>query len=323
MSWFLLSVSMATFLMVATSSIGHGNTKFLMDNVLVLTVLHGSETSRVLLTCEQVHQDQDVFWKKDGEIQPHLKGHQINVEIWEVNGGNFSCHSSSSGQYLSHTLVLVQVQNGTMDILEGGRYKDALHCWAYNYNGSFHCKWTRTRSRSQAKVLMFKAHRHSEPLPCQLDSSTSEANCLDMSCSYREEQKHVHLSLHIFNAYKLEVYTKAFYLRDIVRPEAVPGLHSVGAKKFQWGYPESWQRPCTFFGLTFQVKLVDGDDSCSTNSFISTAETDASSYVADVDVSDFGFCVRAQDKHTRGLWSHWSSCRASEWLRQRKSLVPD
>ncbi|XP_077449145.1 interleukin-12 subunit beta isoform X2 [Stigmatopora argus] len=303
MSWCLV----VTFLMITASS--GGNTAVLMDNVLVVTVARGDEMSRVPLTCGQVHHDRDVFWKRDGVIQPHLKGLQVSVEIWEVNGGNFSCHSSSSGQYLNHTLVLVHVKEGTKDILEGGQHTDALHCSASNYNGSFDCKWTRTKSRSKAQVLMFKAHRRSQVLACHLDSSASEATCQDLSCSYTEEQKHVHVSLYIFSAYKLEVYTKAFYLRDIVRPEAVPGLRAVGPKKFQWDYPESWQRPCTFFGLTFQVVLVDSNGSCATNSGISIAETDASSFVVDADVSDFVFCVRAQDKHTHGLWSHWSSCR--------------
>lgn len=34
-----------------------------------------------------------------------------------------------------------------------------IHCSAPNYKGSFHCSWTRTRSRSNAALLLVKAER--------------------------------------------------------------------------------------------------------------------------------------------------------------------
>lgn len=34
-----------------------------------------------------------------------------------------------------------------------------IHCSAENYNGSFHCSWTRTTVRSTARVLLVKAKR--------------------------------------------------------------------------------------------------------------------------------------------------------------------
>lgn len=42
-------------------------------------------------------------------MTPALQGNQITVLVKEMKAGNYSCHLSSSGQYLNHTLILVQL----------------------------------------------------------------------------------------------------------------------------------------------------------------------------------------------------------------------
>ncbi|XP_077360732.1 interleukin-12 subunit beta [Festucalex cinctus] len=308
---FLSSVLMATLLSGAAADSQHRSTVVLMDNVLVGTIPYKNATSHIPLTCGSAHQHKAVFWKRNGEeIQPSLLGEQVSVEVIETVGGNFSCHLSSSGDYLNHTLVLIQVNQDEERVIldDQGPGEGAIHCWASNYNGSFRCTWIRNKFRNDAYVLMVKAQRMSQALPCQWDPNGSEASCQDSACSYREEEERVSVSVYMVSSFMLEIYTKSFYLRDIVRPEAV-GVHAVGGKRFQWSYPESWQRPCTFFGLAFQVKVVGGSHSCNTQHNILTAETDASSFLVDVRDANYTFCVRGQDKHTRGPWGPWSQCR--------------
>lgn len=42
------------------------------------------------------------------ELKPALQGNQVTVVVEEMDGGNYSCHSSD-GQYLNHTLIFVQL----------------------------------------------------------------------------------------------------------------------------------------------------------------------------------------------------------------------
>lgn len=43
---------------------------------------------------------------------------------------------------------------------------------------------------------------------------------------------------------------------DLVRPAKLPNLRISDGTVFSWNYPESWEKPCSFFGLQFQVKVV-------------------------------------------------------------------
>lgn len=42
------------------------------------------------------------------ELKPALQGNKVTVVVEEMDGGNYSCHSSD-GQYLNHTVVFVQL----------------------------------------------------------------------------------------------------------------------------------------------------------------------------------------------------------------------
>ena len=43
------------------------------------------------------------------EVNPALQGNQVKVLVEEMNGGNYTCHLGSNGEYLNHTLILVQL----------------------------------------------------------------------------------------------------------------------------------------------------------------------------------------------------------------------
>ncbi|XP_070700005.1 interleukin-12 subunit beta [Pempheris klunzingeri] len=292
------------------------NIETLMDNVLVLRVPDDRGTRvNVPLTCGEAFQNQPVFWKKNGmDYEPPLQGNQVKVLVEEMDGGNYTCHMSPSGEYLNHTLILIQLDpdNRTIILEQKSPKEGHIHCSAPNYKGSFHCTWTRTRSRSHAAVLLMKAERHLEKISCELDADGSGLHCQDASCPYKEEQHPISLTIYIHSDSRLEAFTKSFYLREIVRPAKLPDLRLSDGRVFSWSYPESWEKPCTFFGLQFQVKVVPSGHSCNSEEHIMYNTTEKTKYEVNIKTRKYVFCVRAQDKFTSGPFSHWSHCTVNK-----------
>ncbi|XP_076017436.1 interleukin-12 subunit beta [Genypterus blacodes] len=282
----------------------------LMDHVLVLRVPHDLPTTiDVPLICGEAHHNQEVFWKKNGvEPSPALQGNNITVPVLEMDGGNYTCHLRSTGQYLNHTLVLVQLypDNHTVILEKKSHEEGHIHCWALNYEGSFHCSWTRTHYRSNAAVVLVKAERKSENISCELNTDGSRIDCQDADCQYKEEQHRISITVYLRSYWRLEAYTREFFLRDIVRPEQLPSLREAEGGVFSWNYPDSWEKPCTFFRLLFQVKIVHHRDSCDAIDHIRLDTTEATTYEVNIKTKKYVFCVRAQDKFTNGPWSNWS-----------------
>ncbi|XP_068457242.1 interleukin-12 subunit beta [Clinocottus analis] len=287
------------------------NMEFLMDNVLVLRMTYGVATRvNVPLKCGEAYENQPVVWKKDGEeIEPALKGNRVNVFVQEMNGGNYTCHLGPNGDYLNHTMILIQMKpdNRTVILEKQSPEQGHIHCSAPNYKGSFHCTWIKTQFRSDASVILVKAERNLDKISCELDADGLGIHCQDASCPYIEEQHRVVLTIYVHSVFLLEAYSKSFYLREIVRPERLPNLRFSNRKVFSWSYPDSWEKPCTYFGLEFQVKVVH-KGSCDSGHHIMANTTLETKFEVNVKPSKFVFCVRAQDAHTKGPFSEWSLC---------------
>ncbi|XP_023285115.1 interleukin-12 subunit beta-like [Seriola lalandi dorsalis] len=313
----LLLIVMYAALCGANTDSQQENIETLMDNVLVLRVPYGQGSMvYVPLTCGEAYQNQPVTWKKNGmELNPPLQGNQIKVLVEEMNGGNYTCHLSPNGEYLNHTVILVQLDpdNRTVILEEKSPEEGHIHCSASNYKGAFDCTWTITQSRSNAAVLLVKAERHLEKIPCELNADGSGVHCDYASCPYGEEQQRISLTVYIHSYSRLESYTKVFYLREIVRPEKLSHLRISEGKVFSWSYPDTWETPVTYYGLQFQVKLVNHGHSCNSDEHIMQHSiTDDTKYEVTVKAKKYVFCVRAQDRHTRGPWSHWSQCTVNK-----------
>nr|AAR25677.1 class I helical cytokine receptor member 14 [Tetraodon nigroviridis] len=281
----------------------------LTDHVVVLKVPHKVRTEdHVPLVCRNDNQTQAVFWKKDGvELKPPLQGNQVTVVVEEVDGGNYSCHSSD-GQYLNHTVIFVHVETEKVILREISPEEGYIQCSVPNYSGPFRCSWSRTASRSNAAVLLLNATRNGREIPCELDADGSGIQCEEDNCPYKEEQHRIFLTTHIRRYYRLETYTKAFYIKDIVRPGALSNLQRSGANVFSWSYPDSWEKPCSFYGLNFQVKVVRHAQSCDSEAPILGNNTDDTKFEVNVKTKKYVFCVRAQDRYTEGPFGPWSNC---------------
>ena len=49
---------------------------------------------------------------------PALQGNQVKVPVEEMNGGNYTCHLGPDGEYLNHTVIMIQVENRTVILKE-------------------------------------------------------------------------------------------------------------------------------------------------------------------------------------------------------------
>ncbi|XP_029957578.1 interleukin-12 subunit beta [Salarias fasciatus] len=290
------------------------NIETLMDNIVIVH-MNSNQGSKVRLTCGDAYQNVPVFWKRNGmELQQPLLGNQVEVLVEEMVGGNYSCHLSRNGEYLNHTVILIQLgpNNRTVILEETSPEEGHIHCSAFNYEGSFHCSWTRSQLRSRAPVLLVKAERFNETISCELDADGSGVRCQDANCSHNEEQHRIKLTLYIHSFSRLEVYTKSFYLRDIVKPEKLPNLRMSQGKVFSWDHPPSWSQPCTYFSLQYQVKVVRSGQECTSEEHIMTEDTDQTMHEVKVKTNRFVFCVRARDKYTTGQWSVWNQCTVNK-----------
>uniref|UniRef100_A0A3B4B5R0 Interleukin-12 subunit beta n=1 Tax=Periophthalmus magnuspinnatus TaxID=409849 RepID=A0A3B4B5R0_9GOBI len=289
------------------------NLERLMDNVLVLRVrnIDGSKVP-VPLSCGEAFQNEQVTWKKNGVPQPGLQGNYIQVTVQEWGGGNYTCHQGPEGPTLNYTVIMVQLEpdNRTVILEPRSHEQDYIQCLTRNYRGLFHCSWSRSVERSDATVLLVKGHRNHEPVLCEVESSGSGMRCRDNVCPYEEERHRISLTVYMRSVYRLEAYTKVFFLREIVTPGPFPHLHLNGSV-FKWDYPESWEKPCSFFSLLFHVKVVRNGEDCHSNNPLDEKNISKTEYPIDpiiIKPKRFVFCLRAQDKHTEGPWSHWSHC---------------
>ncbi|CDR00841.1 unnamed protein product [Oncorhynchus mykiss] len=87
-------------------------------------------------------------------------------------------------------------------------------------------------------------------------------------------------------------------------------IKKVNSSTIEWSYPVSWNRPISYFPLSFQVKEIEGrkcKNGCTCDSpytEVHTTESSQWSVKAKVTV-----CVRAQDALCDSPWSDWTEYR--------------
>lgn len=145
----------------------------------------------------------------------------------------------------------------------------------------------------------------------------------------------VHQNRDLFRLHSCHILlTVSLLSTHSVRPGALPNLQKEDANGFSWSYPDSWEKPCSFYGLNFQVKVVRHTQSCDSEApilvnetramdvpvsslsrqhftqplFTQVNNTDKTKSEVNVKTKKYVFCVRAQDKYTGGPFGPWSDC---------------
>ncbi|XP_071195723.1 interleukin-12 subunit beta-like isoform X1 [Salvelinus alpinus] len=296
----------------SSSQYGTETIETLMPNVKVVKVdLRIFTETQVPLLCGDSYQDTEVIWMKDSEREGH--GNQIKVKVEEMMGANYSCHNAA-GDYLNHTLVLVQdipSPNRTRRVLEKSHDTDEneyIRCLAKNYNGTFHCFWKKTKYRTSAVVALVQVGQFSgRNFSCSVHSDGAGLTCEDLdSCSFAEEVSRIDLTVYFRSNYLLEDYTVTpFYIREIVKTDKIH-ITKVEGNTFQWEYPATWSLPRSYYPLTFQVKVVHARDSCDSEKQVLLKETKETKLTVVHSSKKYRFCLRAKDELVDCPWCQWT-----------------
>ncbi|XP_062867364.1 interleukin-12 subunit beta [Trichomycterus rosablanca] len=303
-----------TFLLVLHLILVHtGNSsslRIIKPNVVALEVSGNPMEQKwpVSLNCGDQFEGTKIHWQKNGQDIPN-QGNSINVTIEAMLGGNFTCLSPSN-EILNHTLVLVRPVDFEKAIVTRKSHKEFITCLARNYSGTFHCSWKWDPIRN-GKVVFFNAFRHLNVFNCTVDSNNTGITCESPQCPFSEEVSRINFTLLVRNQYRLEEHLKTFFIRDIIKPDRV-NITKAENDKFEWKAPETWNSPCSYFQLQYEVKLVSHRRDCdaapldhSHKQAIYTKET----HYEVSDKKSYTFCVRAQDPLTNNAWSDWSHHR--------------
>ncbi|XP_051537250.1 interleukin-12 subunit beta-like [Myxocyprinus asiaticus] len=282
---------------------GSTSLRFIKSNVLVLEVSDLSSTE-VSVHCGEQFEGEDIQWERNGERIAE-SGNRITVTIDGLRGGNFTCHRPN-GDLLNYTLLLVHPVAFPRGVLMHSNDREFVSCTARNYSGHFHCSWKWHQERTQRAVVYFAAIRNSSVINCTLDSNISGLTCIDKDhCPYSEESRGINLTLLVRNLYRLEEHHRSFLIRDIVKPDKV-SITKIEGDMFEWHPPETWMFPCSYFPLSYEVKVVPYNNSCDyTGSRVEKNEINETQYKVN-NKKTYTFCVRAQDPLTKNIWSDWS-----------------
>ncbi|XP_045062056.1 interleukin-12 subunit beta-like [Coregonus clupeaformis] len=296
--------------------------------------------------------DRDWVWRRDGEEDEEIlwmigeeekkRGNSFLVNLEERTGGGiFTCHSLDR-TLLKNTTVLVKHLDEQKRILEGSTRTGYMKCSTRNFQGEFHCSWKYTTKYvgTVMSVRVARDQSDAEDVSCSVDASGQEWTCLSSSgqsdimcsvnsmglgvfcvdrqyCPYAEETDRITLTIYMRTNYLLEEYSQHFYLSEIVKPDKV-SIKEVNSSTIEWSYPVSWNRPISYFPLSFQVKEIEGrerkngctcDSPCTESKVritVHSAESSQWSVKAKVTV-----CVRAQDALCDTHWSDWTEYRSS------------
>ncbi|KAL1252634.1 hypothetical protein QQF64_017327 [Cirrhinus molitorella] len=260
---------------------GSTSLRFIKPNVVALEVSDLSSFD-VLLQCGEQYKGEQIYWERNGESISET-GNHITVAIDGLHGGNFTCHRPNR-DLLNYTLLLVHpVEFPKGGVLIRSIDKEFISCTARSYNGQFHCSWKWHQERIQRAVVYFKAIRNSSIINCTLDSDISGLTCIDKDyCPYSEESRSINFTLLVRNLYRLEEHQRTFLIRDIVKPDKV-SITKIQDDVFEWHPPETWSVPCSFFPLSYEVKVVPNNHSCDyTGSRVKENKTNESHYKSGV-----------------------------------------
>ncbi|XP_076835901.1 interleukin-12 subunit beta isoform X2 [Brachyhypopomus gauderio] len=268
-----------------------------------------TQTNPVPLHCGDQFKDVEIHWQKNGQ-SIDSKGNSINVDIQAMLGGNYTCHDPT-GEVLNHTLVLVNPVSFEKAILTQNHNKEFITCQARNYNGIFHCSWKWNPIRNGA-VVVFKAFRqgNSSLINCSMNSDNASLTCEEQTCSHSEEITRINLTLVVRNQYRLEEHLRTFFIHDIVKPDKVT-ITKAEDNEFQWEVPKTWNIPCSYFPLQYEVKVISHRKDCNEMGNHAEVKYINETHYNVISRKRYTFCVRAHDPYTNRVWSDWSQQRVS------------
>ncbi|KAM8848117.1 interleukin 12Ba precursor [Synchiropus picturatus] len=307
----------------------------LRPNVLVVQVTGGTGVVQVdclnQTTEPRTAVTPNITWRKDG-AELREKGNTYRIGLQQsLPGGNYTCHLED-GSLLNYTTVLLYRTDQSRRILKPTGLDEYLQCAAENYNGGFHCSWTKGTSRDGHVVHVSVQRQNSNDddyrcsadssgdrwscasersrMTCSVNATNCQISCMDeQHCPYSEETKPIQVMIYFrSDYYQAEFYSKQFLLSEIVKPGRL-GFSKINKTLISLSYPRSWNTPHSYFPLTFQVvQYRKARTKCPNPSdvFKNGHAGLSDSSLVDVNPKTGSLCVRARDSFSNSNWGEFS-----------------
>ncbi|KAM3845004.1 interleukin-12 subunit beta-like [Vipera latastei] len=283
------------------------------------------------LNCETSgSQHGSVYWKKD--LKWVGNGRTLTIRVKETpDAGNYTCWSNTTHELLSSDAVYITKKNEKGEIDEPILKKDPekkayFYCEANNYSGNFTCFW---KVQSQNSNLKFRVEYENQmksgsgTVICDINPEKTNtkysASCRrENPCSYTEEYEPIVVFLHVFlmDVFVYEKHSGIFFIKDILKPD-ISQCQVTRNGTLILLHPATWSTPVSYFGLTYQIKMVFDNKSEK------ICEVDHSSLLQHGNIMTINMkqcrfpgircLIRSRDHYnSHSAWSNWSNCRYYE-----------
>lgn len=99
------------------------------------------------------------------ELNPALQGNQVRVLVEEMDGGNYTCHLGPDGQYLNHTVILIQLDPDNRTVILGKKSPEEgeiRQMEGASREGNYRRYILREKTNREIRICCIRGHRQSK-----------------------------------------------------------------------------------------------------------------------------------------------------------------
>uniref|UniRef100_A0A670JG56 Interleukin-12 subunit beta n=1 Tax=Podarcis muralis TaxID=64176 RepID=A0A670JG56_PODMU len=218
---------------------------------------------KITLTCNTSKEPSAlVYWVKNMKLEGNGKSLEKTIRGYP-DAGKYVCRSNTTDAILSYSTVYIKKKNDNGEVAESilSPFKEESNrpyfkCTANNFSGDFKCFWKPLEQNSNLnftiKVTSGKAVCD-EPVGPEAGMYT--ASCRKgIPCPSTEEYEEIGIVLEVFHGFEYEEHTHNFFIKDILKPDAVEC--QMENSLLTWTPPKTWSTPASYYKLTYQIKMV-------------------------------------------------------------------
>ncbi|XP_034955222.2 interleukin-12 subunit beta [Zootoca vivipara] len=219
---------------------------------------------KIMLTCNtSKEQSALVYWVKNMKLEGNGKSLEKTIRGYP-DAGEYVCRSNTTDAILSYSTVYIKKTNDKGEVAESilspfkGKpvNRPYFKCTANNYSGNFKCFWKPLEQNSNLKFgIKVTSENAVCDEPIRPEAGMYTASCRKgIHCPSTEEFEETGIALEVFHGFEYEEHTHNFFIKDILKPDAVE-CHMENSL-LTWTPPKTWSTPASYYRLTYQIKIV-------------------------------------------------------------------
>ncbi|XP_053236153.1 interleukin-12 subunit beta-like [Podarcis raffonei] len=276
--------------------------------------------AKIMLTCNTSKEPSAlVYWVKNMKLEGNGKSLEKNIRGYP-DAGKYVCRSNTTGAILSYSTVYIKKKNDNGEVAESilSPFKEESNrpyfkCTANNYSGDFKCFWKPLEQNSNLNFTIKVTSGNAVcDVPVGPEAGMYTASCRKgIPCPSTEEYEEIGIALEVFHGFEYEEHTHNFFIKDILKPDAVEC--QMENSLLTWTPPKTWSTPASYYRLTYQIKMVQHprrDWICEVDNAMQLQ--DGNSLSCHNRLFHRGtIYIRSRDHYSRNsAWSNWSEpCR--------------